>query len=417
MRHKIEVANLKIGMYVAELDRPWVGSPFLFQGFEIESDEDLAKLREACKFVYVDDLQSSVTVTGAVSEPARTAAPASSVTITSRGGDAAAARPPVFGGHSELKVITKTLAVAHMTIVHTMDELRMGKSIDSQESKAVVQQLVKHVSTNPNSMLWLTSLQQKHEHTARHCLNVSILAIAFGRHLNLSDEDLNLLGLGAVLHDVGKMRIPKEILDKPGKLTEEEYARIRNHANDGHTVLKLARNIPEPALAIVRSHHERVDGKGYPDGLQGDAVPRLARVVALADAYDMLTGDYPFRTAIPPADALRILRTEGADEFGADLVQEFIKCLGIYPVGSLVQVGSGALGIVMASNPSARLKPLLMMVRDENGQTLKPRTLMNLALLPDDKASNEKWNIQSVVDPKKYNIDVAAIVAEEVQMS
>lgn len=413
MRHKIEVANLKLGMYVAELDRPWVGSPFLFQGFVIESEEDLEKLRANCSFVYVDDDKSSEP---AASSPApnRASAPTSSVTITSRAGSA---DKPAFANQSDIRVITKTLAVAHMTIVRTMDDMRMGKSIDTQESKAVVQHLVKHVSSNPSSMLWLTNLHQKHEHTAQHCLNVSILAIAFGRHLNLSDEDLNLLGLGAVLHDVGKMRIPKEILDKPGKLTDEEFARVKSHAADGYNVLKLARNIPDQALAIVRSHHERVDGKGYPDGLQGDAVPRLARIVALADAYDMMTGDYPFRAAVPPADALRMLRTEGADEYGADLVQEFIKCLGIYPVGSLVQVGSGALGIVMASNPSSRLKPLLMMVRNEAGQNMNPRTIMNLALLPDDKATNEKWNIQTVVDPKQFDIDVSAIVAEEVQFN
>jgi putative nucleotidyltransferase with HDIG domain len=415
MRHKVEVANLKLGMYVAELDRPWVGSPFLFQGFVIESDEELEKVRATCAFVYVDDNQSTIPVTDAAAGQNRpAAAPGSTTTITSRGG--ASDRPPLVN-HSEIRVITKTLAVAHMTITRTMEDLRMGKSIDTQESKAVVQNLVKHVSSNPSSMLWLTNLHQKHEHTAQHCLNVSILAIAFGRHLNLSDEELNLLGLGAVLHDVGKMRIPKEILDKPAKLTDEEYAKVKTHAADGYNVLKLARNIPEQALAIVRSHHERIDGKGYPDGLQGDAVPRLARVVAIADAYDMMTGDYPFRAAVPPADALRILRTEGAAEHGADLVQEFIKCLGIYPVGSLVQVGSGALGIVMASNPSSRLKPLLMMVRNEEGREIKPRTLMNLALLPDDKASNDKWNIQTVVDPKKYDVDVSAIVAEEVQFN
>ncbi|MGH8371075.1 MAG: HD-GYP domain-containing protein, partial [Gammaproteobacteria bacterium] len=284
MRHKIEVANLKLGMYVAELDRPWVGSPFMFQGFVIESDEDLEKVRANCAFVYVDDMQSTVPVTGGVAEQNRSAAaPPSSVTITSRGGTMD--KPPL-ADHSEIRVITKTLAVAHMTITRTMDDLRMGKSIDTQESKAVVQNLVKHVSSNPSSMLWLTNLHQKHEHTAQHCLNVSILAIAFGRHLNLSDEELNLLGLGAVLHDVGKMRIPKEILDKPEKLTDEEYKKIKTHAADGHTVLKLARNIPEQALAIVRSHHERIDGKGYPDGLQGEAVPKLTRIAAIADAYD-----------------------------------------------------------------------------------------------------------------------------------
>ncbi|HET7650424.1 MAG TPA: HD-GYP domain-containing protein [Gammaproteobacteria bacterium] len=410
MRHKIEVAKLTMGMYVAELDRPWVGSPFLFQGFVIESDEDLEKLREHCQYVFVEDEKSSVPVTSKPAASPSGSAPSSTVTVTSRG--APDNRGPM-SHHSDIRVLTKTLAVAHMTIVRTLDDMRMGKSIDTQESKAVVQHLVKHVSTNPSSMLWLTNLHQKSEHTAQHCLNVSILAIAFGRHLQLSDEDLNLLGLGAVLHDVGKMRIPKELLDKPGKLTDEEYAKLKTHAADGYNVLKLARNVPDQALAIVRSHHERVDGKGYPDGLQGDAVPRLARIVALADAYDMMTGDYPFRAAMPPADALRALRTEGADEYGADLVQEFIKCLGIYPVGSLVQVASGALGIVMASNPSARLKPMLLMVRNENGQDIKPRTIMNLALLPDDKATNEKWTIQTVVDPKKFNIDVSAIVAEE----
>lgn len=412
MRHKVEVANLKLGMYVAELDRPWIGSPFLFQGFVIESDEDIAKLHEACKFVYVDDLQSTVPVTSASERNGSAAVPPSSITVTSQ-------RSPVgkasIVNQSEIRVITKTLAVAHMTIVRTMDEMRMGKSIDTQESKAVVQHLVKHVSTNPSSMLWLTNLHQKHEHTAQHCLNVSILAIAFGRHLELSDEELNLLGLGAVLHDVGKMRIPKEILDKPGKLTDEEFTRLKSHAADGYNVLKLARNVPEQALSIVRSHHERIDGKGYPDGLQGDAVPKLARIVAIADAYDMMTGDYPFRAAVPPADALRMLRTEAAAEYGADLVQEFIKCLGIYPVGSLVRVGSGALGIVMASNPSVRLKPILLMVRNEEGKDINPRTIVNLALLPDDKPTNDKWNIQTVVDPKKHDIDVSAIVAEEVQ--
>ncbi|HKI73965.1 MAG TPA: HD domain-containing phosphohydrolase, partial [Pseudomonadales bacterium] len=376
---------------------------------------DLEKLRDTCEFVYVEDTKSTSDAVGALQDR-RPAPPSStsSVTVTSRSNASATPAPATV---SEIRVITKTLAVAHMTITRTMEDLRMGKSIDTQESKAVVQHLVKHVSSNPSSMLWLTNLHQKHEHTAQHCLNVSILAIAFGHHLNLSDEQLNLLGLGAVLHDVGKMRIPKEILDKPGKLTDEEYARIKSHAVDGYTVLKLARNIPDEALAVVRSHHERINGKGYPDGLQGDAIPRLARIVAIADAYDMMTGDYPFRAAVPPADALRILRTEGAMEYGADLVQEFIKCLGIYPVGSLVQVGSGALGIVMASNPSSRLKPLLLLVRNDKGEDIKPRTLMNLALLPDDKASNEKWAIQTVVDPKEHNVDVSAIVAEEVQMA
>ena len=287
----------------------------------------------------------------------------------------------------------------------------MGKSLDTKDTKAAVTQMVSAITVNPNSMLWLANLRQKHERTAGHCLNTSILCIAFGKHIGLSDVDLNLLGQGAMLHDIGKVRIPPAILDKPGPFTEEERQLVRRHPLDGEAVLKLTRQLPDKVMEIVRSHHERFDGKGYPDGLAGDAVPLGAKIVGIVDTYDSLTSESPYRPASTAADALRVLRSEGADAYGKDMIQEFIRCLGIYPIGSLVECNNGALAVVVSSTLASRLKPVIMVVRDERGVETKPRMLLSLATMGDDLVS--RWGIKGNADPKKHNLNLPGIIAEE----
>ena len=405
MRRKFNVTELAIGMYVAELDKPWEQSSFLFQGFVIENEEDLAKLREECQFVYIDETPPAA----ATSRPARrptTAAPTVSTTITSR---------PLSGEvvplRLEMKQVVQTRQLARTNISRVLDEARLGKTLDTQETKGAVTQMVSAVTANPNSMLWLANLRLKHERTASHCLNSAILCIAFGKHIGLSEAELNMLGQGAMLHDIGKVRIPPNILDKAGALTESEIQQVRKHPQDGEAVLKLTRQLPEEVLKIVRHHHERVDGKGYPDGLAGDQVPLGARIVGMVDAYDSLTADTPYHAALTPADALAVLRTEGPDAYGKDLVQEFIRCLGIYPIGSLVQCNNGALAVVVSSTPASRLKPVIMVVRDERGKETRPRMLLSLATM--DPSLTARWGITGNVDPKAHSVDLAAIIAEE----
>ncbi len=338
MRRKVKTGELAIGMYVAELDKPWAQSSFLFQGFEIESDEDLAKLRAECQFVVIEEPEAS---TAAVVKAAATrpvAAPTAVTTITGR------SAPEPTGLKIEMKEVIQAQTVARTNITRVMEDVRMGKSLDTKDTKAAVTQMVSAITVNPNSMLWLANLRQKHERTAGHCLNTSILCIAFGKHIGLSDVDLNLLGQGAMLHDIGKVRIPPAILDKAGSFTEEERQLVRKHPVDGEAVLKLTRQLPDKVLEIVRSHHERLDGEGYPDGLAGDAVPLSAKIVGIVDTYDSLTLGCATRPASTAADALRVLRRKRANAYGKDLIQEFIRCLGIYPIGSLVECNNGALG-------------------------------------------------------------------------
>ncbi len=403
MRRKLNVSELAIGMYVAELDKPWENSSFLFQGFQIETDEDLAKLREECQFVFIDEAQSTPASLKPAA-PRASAGPGVTTTITSRA-------PPDTGFKREIKEVARTQELARTSIKRVMDEVKLGKTLDTKETKGAVQQMVSAITVNPNSMLWLANLRLKHERTASHCLNCAILCISFGKQIGLSEVDLNMLGQGAMLHDIGKVRLPPSILDKPGPLSEEELLIMRRHPIDGEAVLKLTRQLPDKVLEIVRSHHERLDGKGYPDGLSGDQVPLGARIVGMVDTYDSLTSESPYHPAMTPADALRVLRTEGAEQFGLDLVQEFIRCLGIYPIGSLVECNNGALAVIVSSTPASRLKPVIMVVKDEQGRMARPRMILSLANM--DGALAARWGIKGNADPKKANIDLPGIIAEE----
>lgn len=405
MRRKIKVEELAIGMYVAELDKPWEESSFLFQGFEVETDEDSAKLKTECRQVVIEETEASKTAVAKAAAKRPAAVPSASTTITSR------SAPEPSGFRREIKEVVQAQAVARANITRVMDDVRMGKSLDTKDTKAAITQMVTVVSASPNSMLWLANLHQRHERTAGHCMNTSILCIAFGKSLGLSDVDLNLLGQGAMLHDIGKVRIPPTILDKPGPLTEEERQLMRKHPVDGEAVLKLTRQLPDKVLEIVRSHHERLDGKGYPDGLAGDAVPLGAKIVGIVDTYESLTAPSPYRPASPAADALRVLRTEGAEAYGKDMIQEFIRCLGIYPIGSLVECNNGALAVIVSSTLASRLKPVIMVVRDERAKEVKPRMLLSLATMNDDLLT--RWGIKGNADPRKHNLNLPGIIAEE----
>jgi putative nucleotidyltransferase with HDIG domain len=409
MRIKIDVDELKLGMYVAELDRPWLESPFLFQGFTIDDEETLKQLRDTCRFVYVDDMKSDVKVDF---RQARTPAPrgAPSVTITYEP-SAATVTPETF--KREAKRSAAVQVKVETKVTQFLDSARGGKPVDTDDARGVVGELIGSIGHDPNAALWLTSLKRKQQWAANHCVNVSVLAIALAKHLKLPDEQVEAIGLGAMLHDVGLSRTPTAILEKPGPLTPAEMEAVRRHPADGHSVLKLTKELPPLVLDIVHHHHERVDGSGYPAGLSGEQVSLPVRIVALADAYDSMVSERPWRTPLLPQPALTALHRDAEGRFGRQLAEEFIKCVGIYPIGSLVQLSTGALGIVMSSNPAARLRPLVMLVKDTTGRSIMPRQIVNLATLAQQKSA-DPWTIVMVVNPRDHGIDVSAIIADEV---
>ena len=293
-----------------------------------------------------------------------------------------------------------------------LEEARLGTSVDTTAAKAVVSQLVERVVANPDALIWLTHLKRRDEYTATHCVNVCVLAITFGRWLGLEGDTLRILGLGALLHDVGKMHVPPEVLNKPGRLTDEEFDIMKAHPELGHELLSGSAEVGDEAMEIVLRHHERIGGQGYPGGLTGEQISRLTKIVSIVDVYDAVTSDRVYHDGISPSAALKNLYNWAPNNFDADLVEAFIRSIGIYPVGSLVQLNTGDVGIVVATNESYRLRPLLLLVLDADQQPYTQRRLINLAS-PVWESDPNKPRIERVLEPGAYGIDVRPIIEEE----
>lgn len=418
---KIAAAELVIGLYVSELDRPWLESPFLFQGFRIESEADLAQLRECCEHVYVDPERSepdALTRTAAPTAAEPREGPVSSAAGTARRrreidslfGDEPYPSPIRF--RHELGQAARVRHRVRSVVDQLLGRVREGGSVDVAQARDVVGHLVRAITRNTTASLWLSNLKSRDEYTAIHCMNVCVMSLAFGRFLGLEQGELETLGLGALLHDIGKMRTPDAILNKAGPLTRAEFEIMRRHPVDGYEAMRRAGDVPAGALEIIRSHHERLSGRGYPDGLAGEDIPLTVRVVAIADVYDAITSHRVYGDAEPADQAVRIIYRGAAEEFGRELVQAFIRCIGVYPVGSLVELDSGALGVVISSSPESRLRPVLLMVRTPEGEDYAKRLVLNLAALDRD-GRGEQLSVRRVVGGEDFGIDVTAIVREE----
>lgn len=407
MRIKVDVEQVQIGMYVAALDRPWLDSPFLFQGFIVETEEELAMLREHCNYVFIDDIQSRDT------EALRQLKEQASATLVVEKPRSTGADPASDTFRNQLQRAVRTIQRSTEGVIRFFNDMRLGRSVETSEAKAVVSELVSTIATNSNAALWLTNLRARDEESAAHCMNTAILALAFARHLGYSHEQMQVIGLGALLHDLGIARLPDRIIKSSEPLSDEDEELIRRHPRDAYNVLKLTRDFPPEALDIILHHHERVDGTGYPDGLAGDEIAEPVRIVAIANRYDSITTPRPYRPALMPPDALAEMHKRAEQDFGRRLMEEFIKCVGIYPVGSVVLLSSGAVGVVASSNPAARLKPQVLLVRDEHGRDVLPRRLLDLAAM--SSTGLGQWSISRVVDPGDYGIDIALIAEEELR--
>lgn len=411
MQRKVNAEDLELGMYVARLDRSWTDSPFLFQGFVIKTAEELAKLQELCKFVFVDEDKSEYedrTLRRSIE-----VRPTASVRVTRSEWHKLSADEQKLSFEKEIKRAAETRTRTRSYINKLFEEIRLGFAVDTETAKAVVHELVETIAEDADTALWLTNLKNVHEYTAQHCVNVSVLSIVFGKHLGFTKDQLKLIGLGALLHDVGKMQTPPEILNKPGKLTTEEFEIIKKHPVDGYQLMKETGTIPEQALQIIRYHHERVSGRGYPDGLKGDQVSTAVLMVAIADVYDAITSDRVYHAGLPAHEALKALYQIAPGEFGKKLMEEFIRCIGIYPIGSVVELSTGDIGVVMSTDPNNKLRPLVMLVRDPDGCEYLPRRYISLSAMSDIDSSRD-WSVRRIVNPVNLGLSMQQIAQEDI---
>lgn len=351
-RTRIPVAALKVGMNVIELDRPWTETPFIFQGFRIESVSQIEEIAAFCSEVVVEvtgDAWVPATERAQLSEPVRRRR-ASELQTPQRQHYATAGRV-----NDDAKALTRTL----------MDDLRLGRGIDVKQVKTTVSAAVKSILESPDAIMWLSRIRRRDEYTSEHCVNVGLLAINFGRHLGYVEEDLNRIGLAGMLHDVGKTMTPLDVLHKEGTLTQDEFEIMKAHTTEGRNILMAHRDVSPGAVDVAWGHHEAMDGSGYPRKVKSAAISQITRIVTLCDVYDAITSDRCYRRGQPSLRALDIMNRERGRKFDSTLVEEFVRCIGLYPTGSVVQLVNDATGIVISTNFRNRHLPRLLLVRDE----------------------------------------------------
>lgn len=288
--------------------------------------------------------------------------------------------------------------------------LNKGGQLDIDSVKIAVSELVQTVITNPDTMIWLSHLKNKDEYTAIHSVNVCILSLTFGRTIGLSKAELNILGVGALLLDIGKSKIPDNILKKSDALTANEYLLVKAHAFLGYDLLDESKKVPQEALDIILNHHERLDGSGYPNSLRSKDISKLTRIVSIVDIFDAMTSDRCYKDSLQPQHALNEIYNMAPDELDQDLVEGFIKCIGIYPVGSIVELNTGHTAVVVKLNEINRLKPIIGIVLNRNKEPYEKIKMLNLSSDVWQKSSGNKIEIIKILEPQAHNIDIKSII-------
>ncbi len=399
MKKEVSVDDLKFGVYVSALDRPWTETPFMFQGFVLKEDKQLATLRQYCKKVVID-LEK-----GADVGTQRGSAPGSQKSVLATI-DKKVKYEEQVSVDVELPRAREAQNKAENVLKHMLNTLEAGKAIDAPRVKEAVTSMTDSVVRNPDAMLLLAKLKEKGEHTLDRAVGVSIYMITFGRFLQLPRDQLDLLGIVGLLQDVGKVRLPADLLIKKEPLSEAELNTCKQHVAHSLAILKETPGLPPDLPRLASLHHERFDGSGYPNKLMGPDIGLFGVIAGLIDCFDALTHPRPYGEALSPSNALSLLYGWRDTLFDGPLVEQFIQCVGIFPVGAIVEMNSGEVGIVIAQNVARRLQPRVMVVLDDKGNQLRPQKILDLARDP-KMNPNTPYRIKRTLEKGSVAIDPA----------
>lgn len=402
---KIFSSDLELGMYVSSLDRPWLETPFSLQGFCLETEADIERLQEYCQFVYVDSQKSAQDST-VLRRKVRNRPRKSTQQLFGQRTLKKYQDGSTWG--DEYPRAQQAIQSLSEGIDEIFDSVANGGSLDMVKVKKSVEPMIDSISRNPDACIWLARMKQEDQYTYQHSLGASIWAVALGRQLGLPKSDLRSLAIGGLLFDVGKLQVDKELLNSDKPLTDEEFQQVRDHVNLGVEMIQGSGLMNQDVIDMITYHHERHDGSGYPKKLRGDDIPVFARIAAIVDCYDAITSHRSYARAIPPSTAIKMLYEWKDIDFQAELVEEFIQAVGIYPAGTLVELSSGEVAVVVAEYRTRRLRPKVMVLLDADKQALAAIRTIDLLNVKDTEAG-EPLDIVSSLEPDAYGIDMAAI--------
>ena len=387
---RVDVADLRMGMFVVELDKPWEESGFMFQGLELKSPTDILAVQKECSFVWVDYDEFSLQ-----KAPKAQGLPAAA--------GAGSTLSDELSVEDEFDAAKEMHALASQAVATLFEEIKLGAEIDGGKVKQAVNGCVDSILRNPDASVWMTRIQAKHEGTAQHSMNVAALSIVMAKSMGMTTREMEDIGVCGMLHDVGKTSLSTEVLAKTGALSPDEMAEMRKHTRYGRDILVSTKSVMSGAADVAHAHHERPDGTGYPRRLDDDSIPLYAKIVAIAEAYDTMTINQPYRAACSPSDALQELYALRGKQFDEDLVIRFIDAVGIFPPGSIVEMLNGEVGIVLA-NTNDKLRPRVIMILDRHHEPMTQR----VADLSQHDADDEgtMYQIKTTHSDGAFGIDV-----------
>lgn len=367
---RIDAKDLRLGMVVVQLDKPWEESGFTFQTVEILTTDDILAVQRESSVVWVDYDEFGLQSTTPTTQKHRPRAIANNT----------------LNVEQEISVATDVHGLASRAVSSLFEDIRMGADLDGTVVKEAVSGCVDSILRNQDASLWLTRMQTKNAGTAQHSMNVSALSIIIAKSMGLNNREMEDVGVCGMLHDVGKTRLATHLIEKTAALNQEEWAEMRRHTVYGRDILLSTQNVMSGAADVAYSHHERPDGNGFPNGLVADQIPVYSKIVAIAEAYDNMTTAQPYRAAVSPSHALQELYSQRNKQFDEELVILFIDSVGIFPPGSIVEMVNKEVGIVLA-NTADKLRPRVIMILDSLGEPAMQR-IVDLSRLETDAQGN-----------------------------
>jgi putative nucleotidyltransferase with HDIG domain len=373
MIKKVRKAELKLGMFIHDLNCGWMDHSFLRNSFMLRKESDLLKIMESgISEVYID------TIKGIDSGPAPTQAEVEA-DLTARMLSTPNPRPLPGDrtSHQEELGFAKQIQKEANKVIHSiLGDVRMGKQIQVERLQPVVAQITDSILRNQGTLVSLCRIREGDTYTFQHSVSVCTLLVSFCRYMEMSPEVIHEAGIGGMLHDIGKMRVPDHILNKPGKLTDPEFEIMKGHVVLGLEVLGQTPGISQTVIQIAGEHHERFEGSGYPERLKGEGISTLGRMAAIVDVYDAITSNRIYHQGMEPPAALTKLFEWSQQHFDPELVQHFIQAIGIYPVSSLVRLASNRLAVVIEQGEQGLLFPKVRVIYDiQRGRRITPLDL------------------------------------------